>query len=247
MTRYRKRFYKFQNDNTRQTAAELVPLIIDLIHPRSVVDVGCGTGIWLNEFMNRGVGDVIGIDGPWVQQEMLQIPPSQFYRRDLSLPFELGRKFDLVLCLEVAEHLPARSARLFIRSLTSLADTVVFSAAIPFQGGTNHLNEQWPEYWQNLFAGNGYLTFDVIRSKIWRNANVKNIYAQNIFVYASRRSLAEHQNLSEDNLLHEQPLSMVHPGLWEDHVNPRNASLKYIAKGLPYAVMNAIMKVMSSM
>ena len=66
---------------------------------------------------------------------------------DLNQPFTLDRTSDLVVCLEVAEHVPPLSAGDFIASLTRLASIILFSAAIPYQGGDGHLNEQWPEYW----------------------------------------------------------------------------------------------------
>ena len=67
----------------------------------------------------------------------------------------MNRKFDLVLSLEVAEHLPSECAEAFVESLVNLGPVILFSAAIPYQGGENHVNEQWPEYWVGVLSGEG--------------------------------------------------------------------------------------------
>ena len=65
-------------------------------------------------------------------------------QRDLAQPLQIDRRFDLALSLEVAEHLPPECGSEFVQTLTDLSSVILFSAAIPFQGGTDHLNEQWP-------------------------------------------------------------------------------------------------------
>jgi hypothetical protein len=87
------------------------------------------------------------------------------------------------MSLEVAEHLRAAYAPGFIKRLCSLGDVILFSASIPGQGGLNHVNEQYPGYWANLFQQNGFLSFDCIRQKIWTNTNIDRCYRQNIMFY----------------------------------------------------------------
>ena len=119
----------------------VVPIVLDLIRPGSVVDVGCGLGEWLATFQEHGVSDILGIDGDYVDRDMLYIPQQDFKTIDLNRPFTLNRTFDLAVCLEVAEHLEAEHANDFVESLTRLAPIILFSAAIPLQSGTNHVNE----------------------------------------------------------------------------------------------------------
>lgn len=162
---YDEKFYRIQQIGSKTSAKEIVPLVVDLIQPKSVIDVGCGVGTWLSVFMDHGIKDVLGIDGTWVDKKMLLIPENCYLSHDLKRPINISRSFDLVLSLEVAEHLPKEYSRLFIKSLVSLGPLVLFSAAIPSQGGKNHLNEQWQEYWVDLFMKENYAVIDAIRRK----------------------------------------------------------------------------------
>ncbi len=174
--------------NTR-AAEVVVPLILNLTLCNSVLDVGCGTGTWLKVFNeNYRVTDVLGLDGTYVDKEKLVINHSHFKEVDLRNPFDLQRKFDIVLCLEVAEHLPEHSADVLVSSLCKHGDTIVFSAAIPGQGGQNHLNEQWPEYWQEKFLEHGFYFHDAIRPLIWKNEKIERWYKQNIFLINKQKN-----------------------------------------------------------
>jgi SAM-dependent methyltransferase len=184
-------FYEELAESSRSAAQEVVPLILDLLGVRSVVDVGCGTGAWLAAFRERGLEDVTGVDTGDVPLDGLQIPRERFRQADLAGPLRLPRTFDLAISLEVAEHLPTESADGFVESLVRLAPLVVFSAAVPLQGGFRHLNEQWPEYWAEKFARWGYLPYDVIRPHVWNNPRVAWWYSQNILLYAQPSGLPE--------------------------------------------------------
>src|SRR5438552_2146277 len=157
---YTKNFYEEMRNGSVRSAEVVVPLVLQLVPVRSVSDVGCGDGSWLSVFRRHGVDDIIGIDGDYVEAELLQIPQDRFRAVDLAKPFSLGRVFDLAVCLEVAEHLPPDCASGFVKSLARLAPVVLFSAAIPKQGGNHHTNEQWPDYWAKLFGEHGFLPVD---------------------------------------------------------------------------------------
>lgn len=186
--------------------------LIALTNPNSVIDVGCGQGCWLAVLRGIGITDILGIDGPWVDLENLEIPPSNFRVIDLTQPFRIERSFDLALSLEVAEHLPPSSAAGFIESLTRTAPVVYFSAAIPFQGGNRHKNEQWPDYWADLFGRHGYLPVDCVRGRIWGNPDVEWWYAQNGLVFASPTAIENNPVLRREHANTDfGRLSMVHP------------------------------------
>jgi SAM-dependent methyltransferase len=173
---YNLNFYR-QQDSSFDPAHIIVPILIDMIQPKNVIDVGCGVGIWLKVFQYYGVEEILGIDGPWIEHNIMHIPKDNFLSIDLREPFSINKKYDLVICLEVAEHLPKDCAESFIKSLYNYGSFILFSRVVPFQGGVNHLNEQWPSYWENLFNDNGFVAIDFIRGKIW-NANVLYYYAR---------------------------------------------------------------------
>src|SRR5216683_3462390 len=124
-TPYTNEFYTRHRDASLRSARAVVPLVMRLVRPRSVVDVGCGTGTWLSVFRAEGITDIWGIDGDWVDKATLAIPEDRFSAADMRRPFALDRRFDLAVSLEVAEHLPADCARAFVHSLTRLAPAVL--------------------------------------------------------------------------------------------------------------------------
>ena len=166
-----------------------VPLLIEFFAPRSVVDVGCGTGLWAASFLERGVSDVMAIDGAWVPETERDVPAAVFREHDLTQPLQLDKTFDLALCLEAAEHLPLSAALRLVESLTRLAPVVVFSAAIPFQGGDGHINEQWPSFWSKQFATYGYTCLTGLRHRLWTNDAVEVWYRQNMLCFVAPSQL----------------------------------------------------------
>lgn len=212
MQPYTAQFYQQQKAGSKRSAQVIVPLVLRLLQPRHVIDVGCGVGTWLSVFRDLGCEDILGVDGDHVDKGMLQIPAERFFTFDLTKPLRLDRQFDLVVSLEVAEHLPAQCAEAFVDSLTRLGPLVLFSAAIPFQGGTHHVNEQWPDYWARYFQERGFVVLDPIRKQVWDHEHVDYFYAQNILMFA-RRDVAEgHPVLKEAaaNTAVAQ-LCLVHP------------------------------------
>ena len=198
-------------NGSRESAAIAVPLVIDEIGPRSVVDVGCGLGAWIAVFSDHGATDVLGIDGPWVDQALLEVPAEAFQAADLSKPLEIGRRFDLAVCLEVAHLLEPSLAERLVLTLMSLSEVVVFSAAIPGQGGFGHLNEQWPRYWAELFAAYGYVATDPFRARLWEEPEVKWWFAQNMICFVDRPALNRLPSLGKYVCASGSPLPLVHP------------------------------------
>ncbi len=225
---YDHKFYDAIRSGSRRSAEVVIPIVLELIQAKAVVDVGCGDGTWLAVFRELGVKDMLGLDGEYVDRRQLQIPELEFRPTDLSRPFALERSFDLAISLEVAEHLPAESAEGFVRSITRLAPVVLFSAAIPFQGGTNHLNEQWPDYWTGLFGKYRYLAIDCIRPRTWDDDRVEFWYRQNCFLYASAAVIDSRDVFSKAyEVTNPRQLRLVHPqryiGLAQPQVGVRKA------------------------
>jgi hypothetical protein len=227
---YTAKFYR-ELESTRQSAMEILPIIIELLKPSSIIDVGCGSGHWLAAAAELGMTDFLGVDGGWAKESQLAIPAEKFVARDLSTPLKLDRRFDLALSLEVAEHLPESAAGTFVQNLCSAADMIVFSAAIPEQGGRHHVNEQWPPYWAGLFHGSGYQCYDVLRPRIWNNPRIAWYYAQNCMIF----SRTHVPSLGQPG----RPLSLVHPMLWSAQV-ARMQSPGKLLESLPKAIMSKL-------
>ncbi len=209
---YTKDFFKKIQDSSLHSAKEVVPLVMRLVQPKRVIDVGCGVGSWLSVFKEYGVEDILGVDGDYVDAEMLQIPQECFLARDLVKPLRIEQHFDLVVSLEVAEHLPSECAEDFINTLVSLGPVILFSAALPYQRGDSHVNEQWPDYWLSFFHQKGYVLVDCLRMKLWQNDSVEWWYSQNMLIFVKQICLQNYPLLKQEfdngNLT---PLSIVHP------------------------------------
>lgn len=175
---------------SRRSAARWVPVLAEVFRPRSVVELGCGSGEWLAAFQAAGVTDVLGLDLPEAAGYGLAIDAERFIGTDLAEPPALGRGFDLVLTMEVAEHLPYHRAPAFVDFVVALASVAVFGAAVPVQGGERHVNEQYPEFWAELFAARGFRPLDCLREMYWTEPDASWFYAQNALVYVDERGLA---------------------------------------------------------
>jgi hypothetical protein len=170
-----------------------------------------------------------------VKDEQLLISPGEFKRADLAQPLQLPETFDLALSLEVAEHLPSSRAASFAADLARLSPVIMFSAAVPGQGGTHHINEQWPSYWAAHFAKLDYVWFDAIRPKIWGNPEVKWWFRQNILMFLHKDAVARHP-WAASYVRTDAPLDIVHPEAYETAALPAKMSprmLKEVARALP--------------
>lgn len=209
---YTEAFFKSQRSGSRRTAELVLPIVRQLVNPQSVLDVGCGVGPWLAAWRAAGVSDVMGIDGSHVKLDALEIPRENFRTHDLSTPLRLDRTFDLAMSLEVGEHLPTAIAPAFVDTLTSSAPAVLFSAAIPCQGGVGHVNEQWQSWWADLFSARGFVALDCIRPAIWANESAEWWYAQNAILYIRQDVLDRTPQLRAAwRASRHQPLDIVHP------------------------------------
>lgn len=199
-------FYRAQEAGSRASAEVILPLLLSEIGPiASLIDIGGGLGTWAGVARKLGVERVRVVDGPWVDPRHLQVPVDCFSAVELeSADLSSFGSFDLAICLEAAEHLrPSREVTL-VAELCSLADVVFFSAAIPGQGGTDHINERWLSHWQALFATHGYGLSDPVRPRVWAHPDVEWWYAQNAVVFSKGAPL-----------VHDGLVDLVHPRLWD--------------------------------
>lgn len=209
-----KSFYE-ERKKSLSSAEIIVPIVLKLLNSKSVVDIGCGTGEFLKVFKNNGINDILGIDGSWIKKERLKIPEDNFISKDLTKKVKINKKFDLAVTLEVGEHLPKDSVNNFIETLTNLSDVILFSSAIPLQGGDKHINEQWIDYWKPLFNNKGYVLIDCIRKRIWNNESVNAWYCQNTFIFAKENTIRNNIKLMKEfKETNQEMLSLVHPRVY---------------------------------
>ncbi len=209
--KYGYNFYKKRHQKTVYSANIILSIVLDALPKvHSAVDFGCGVGTWLSVLREKGAKDIQGIDGPWVKRSLLEIPQKNFYEFDLEDKIKLDRRYDLAISLEVAEHLRPEVANTFVESLVNASDFILFSAAIPFQGGNNHINEQWPDYWVYLFNEKGYAILDFIRKEIWDNNKIPTWYRQNTLLFVKQARLKELKLPSIEIYSQNLMISVVH-------------------------------------
>jgi hypothetical protein len=175
---------------SRRSAERVIGHMLAHIPVASVADFGCALGTWLSVWNAHGVEDYAGVDGDYLEGQPVEIAHDRLLFRNLAAPIELGRRFDLVESLEVAEHLPVQAAGTFIDTLTRHGDLVLFSAAPPGQGGEHHVNERPYGFWRDLFAERGYAMFDWVRPAMADDRSVRYWYRYNTFLFANEARAA---------------------------------------------------------
>ena len=210
----KKRYVHTESGHNLIAPKEIVPIIADIVKPENVVDVGCGLGTFLYCFKQQGIKEVLGIDGAWVNKSLLykNIKSNEFIEADLEKPFNLAKRFDLAICLEVVEHLKEEVSDDIVQNLVSLSNIILFSAAIPNQGGQNHINEQWPQYWEEKFKKHGYIFHDVLRQIFWHNEKIDSFYKQNCFLVAKYDYVLDSDMI--DKYKSSKVINLVHPDLF---------------------------------
>jgi SAM-dependent methyltransferase len=230
MTQYDQDFFDSHRQLSLESARRVMPRLLELSGAKSVIDVGCGTGAWLSVLAEQGVA-ITGIDGEYAIASGLLIPRDRFVPHDLKAPIpqSLGR-FDLAMCLEVGEHLEKSRAASLVSELCSLAPMVAFSAAIPRQGGLDHINECWQSEWARLFEGQGFTAIDAVRPAIWTDTRVAMWYRQNLIVYVRAGETWRYPNLAPFLGGPYKPvLDVVHPEMFSCHLGyfaPENVGIR---------------------
>jgi hypothetical protein len=242
-TAYDSAFFSFVADDSLRNARLIVPVVMELLSPKSVVDVGCGPCAWLRAFVENGVSLIRGIDGEYVERNKLLIDPRDFVAADLTESISLDQFYDLAVCIEVAEHLPQSTAANLIERLSSAAPAVLFSAALPGQEGVHHVNEQWLCYWRELFYKQGFAMIDAFRPRIRDDTRIAFYIRQNLVLFVSDAVLASRpalRSLVDDEC--ESDSEWVHVDLYKRWLLRATADpgVKEIVRRLPGAMFRSI-------
>lgn len=227
-------WHELYGDMTGESARRILPPLLSLFGVKSLLEVGCGNGHWTQAAIDAGVNDYTVVDGPWNDRARLLVDQSRFVEARLEQPLALGRRFDLAICLEVAEHVDNVSARTLVKSLCEAADVIGFGAATPFQGGFGHINEQWPSYWRAHFEALGYRPYDLVRPRHWNDRAIHYWYRQNMFVYVRDSNIAATKIAADASLDSSIALfDAIHPEKFEEVASYRAIAMKRLVRAFP--------------
>jgi len=153
--KYDQEFFDYTISSELGSSPDVAGILMKYYHPKSVIDIGCGCGIYIKAFHDLGIEDVIGYDGSKHALEK-GLLPEKIFLHDLREHIFIDRKYDLCLCIEVAEHIDNEYSVKLVQTLTNASDVVFFTAASPGQGGLHHVNEQPYEFWEGIFHKFGF-------------------------------------------------------------------------------------------
>ena len=210
--KYTQEYYQKHLSGAITSAQVILSIISSFYIPSTVLDLGCGVGAWLNVAKKIFNSKVLGVDQHNFSDMNMLILPDEYIVHNLEKPFFLKCKFDLAISLEVAEHIDGKYADIIIESLCNHSDAILFSAALPMQGGTGHINEKPCSYWAERFAQFDYSPLDCLRPQIWDNSDVEVWYKNNSILFVSQEKKRE---LERQIPKYNYPLDIIHPQMLE--------------------------------
>lgn len=245
---YSEKFYDGMSNGSIRSAEVILSLLYEIYKPNSVLDIGCGTGSWLAVAESLGSNILKGLDGEWVTKDKLLSQNIDFTAINIEDEIEINEKYDLCISLEVAEHLSHDRAGTFINTLCEASNVVLFSSAVKYQGGTNHINEQWQSYWIEIFKANGFECYDIFRNIIWENDEVEWWYRQNIFLFINEDGLQNAIDLKMLKSMEKSIPNIIHPKYYEAKVLNHNKdiqkpSLRLGFRGMKQYILNKVRKI----
>lgn len=232
--KYDKAFYDDFDNSTKRAAELILPYVIEWIQPKSVIDFGCGEGMWLNVVKRiKSSINICGLDGEYICADELKIDGNCFHPLDLTQKIDLNQKFDLAISVEVAEHLAEEYADVFIDNIVRHSERVLFSAAIPEQGGVNHVNEKWQSYWIEKFTSRGYYVDFSLRNLFWKSEEITPWRRQNLLFFSRYK-----EDLKEKDFKNSNISDIVHPEMYL--MKCQQSTKKPDLKKIYYTIENSI-------
>jgi SAM-dependent methyltransferase len=188
---YGEYYYTHMDAIAMRSAPAIVDSVFSRFGPERVIDVGCGSGALLAGLKEKGVS-VVGLEYSKAALDVCGKRGLEVYQFNIeeAQQADLGH-FNLAMCFEVAEHISAAHADALVEMLVGFAPRVVFTAATPGQGGTDHVNEQPHEYWIEKFEHRGYPLLSAVTEEWreeWRQKDVAGCYRRNVMVFEMKKS-----------------------------------------------------------
>jgi len=177
----------------RHSAVCMADIIFRHLQPGTVLDLGCGPAAHANALAEKGC-EVTTVDGVQHAARFVR-PPARFVLADLCQPLNLRVKFDAVLCLEVAEHLPESAEDILCQTLARhTGNWLVFTAAPPGQKGRFHINLKPMQHWMSKLSTAGLshqpeMTADW--QKLWRGMAVMDYFIDNLMIFSAAKASVE--------------------------------------------------------
>lgn len=243
-------WHRLFGEQTGHSAAAVMRHLLSIFDVTSTVEIGCGNAHWTRAGLDLGVQQYLAADGDWNDLRDLLVDQDRFVAIDLAHPLALSRRFDLAICLEVAEHVGEEHAETIVDSLVRASDVILFGAAVPFQGGSGHINEQWASWWRERFSREGFVPFDLVRPKFWADRSIHYWYRQNPFVYVKRCNAEATRRVAEaQRALYAEPVlfDAVVPEKFEELASYRAIVPKRLARQLPAWVARRLRAKVSGM
>lgn len=200
---YSKDYYSIHDENSYKSATVILNQLSNYISPSSIIDWGCGSGTWCKAAIEIWNVSIIGIDQHDFDGYQMYISQSNYRKEDIRKEIWVN-KVELAICVEVIEHIDEYYEDAVIDNICSCSDTILFSGALPFQGGTGHINEKPYSYWVKKFRERGYNLDDRIRRDIWDNSDVEIWYRNNIMLLKKVKTI---------KIQEQYPLDIIHPDM----------------------------------
>lgn len=137
---YNRDFHKSIENDEYPQAVRVGEYISTFLKPSSFLDFGCSTGLYLREVQIK-MPDIHAVGFEFSKEAVDSALCNYVLQADLTNPVEIERiPNTLGLCLEVLEHIEDKYWRQVLENMTRSCDKIIFSAAVPGQGGTGHIN-----------------------------------------------------------------------------------------------------------
>jgi hypothetical protein len=164
---YGQDFFAHRFDEIGWRGSIMCDTIQGILHPATLVDVGCGIGDLVEAFRLRGVA-AWGVEGSEFSFPYRRVRKSLLLRMDLRKPQKLERNVsELALCFEVAEHIEPEYTEIFFDNLVMFSDSILFSSfAGESSHAVGHVNQNPMSFWCDQFKRRGYTKVEGIGDRM---------------------------------------------------------------------------------